>query len=104
MAEPQPLAVALSELITRRGLARVRGESQLAEVWAKCIDGQWQDRTRVIGIRRGVLQVAVANAPLRSELQAFHKAAILATLQQTAPQLRIRDIKFQLKGDLSQSN
>ncbi len=104
MAEPQPLAVALSELIARRGLARIRGESQLAEIWAKSIDEHWRDRTRVLGIRRGVLQVAVANAPLRSELQAFHKATILSTLKKTAPQLRIRDIRFQLKGDLSSNH
>lgn len=94
---PQPLAAALSELFARRGFARVQGQSRLADVWAK-VAGQWAGQTRVTGIQRGVLQVAVNNAPLRSELEGFHKADLLEAVQQADPGLSIHGIRFRLQG------
>jgi hypothetical protein len=36
-----------------------------------------------------------------SELASFHKQSLLRTLQQKHGELKIRDLKFRLKGDLS---
>jgi len=98
--EPQPLEAALSEVIALRGLARVRGGSALANAWAE-VAREWGKHTAVIGLRRGVLHVAVSNAPLRSELEGFHKQALLKALQENNPRLFVRDLKFQLKGNLA---
>lgn len=94
---PQPLSAALSELFALRGFARVQGQTRLAEAWKKAAR-EWAGRTRVTGIQRGVLQVAVDNAPLRSELEGFHKAELLAALQQADPGLAIKGIRFRLQG------
>jgi hypothetical protein len=99
MAEPQRLANALSELITLRGLASSRGRTQLEDAWGE-IAREWGRHTRALELKRGVLQVGVSNAPLRSELESYHKAALLAALHEQFPKLRVRDLKFVLKGDL----
>lgn len=94
---PDPLSSALSELISARGLARARGESQLADAWRQAAGEACSQRTRPLGLRRGVLQVAVDSAPLRSELQSFRRAELLHALQEAAPHLNVRDLKFVLK-------
>jgi len=99
--DPQPLARALSELIAVRGLARMRGDAQLTAVWQDIAGAKIAGRTRVLGIRRQVLQIGVAHAPLLGELASFHRTDLMAALNSRHPELRIRDIKFLMRGDLS---
>ena len=56
--------------------------------------------TQVVGIRRGVLQVAVGNSPLLSELAAYHKVNLLEAFSRDHPELKIRDLKFVMRGSL----
>jgi len=99
--EPQPLSRVLSELIALRGFARVKSGSQLEEAWRETAGGEISAATRVQGIKRGVMQVAVGNAPLLGELVSFHKGTLLKSLQSGYPHLKVRDLRFVLKGDLS---
>jgi len=99
--ETQHLSSVLSELIALRGVARVRGESQLASIWNEVAGSAIGGRTKSLGIKRGVLHIGVSNAPLLSELVSFHKASLLRTLQQEHADLNIRDLKFRLKGDMA---
>jgi hypothetical protein len=99
--EPQPLSAALSQLIAMRGLARAGGDAQLTEIWKSLAGPKIAGATRVLNIHRGVLHVAVTNAPLLSELASFHKSSLLAALTEEYPHLRIRDLKFRLRGDLA---
>jgi hypothetical protein len=98
---PRPLSAALSELVSLRGLARTGGPAELASVWKETAGDTIAQKTRVLGMKRGVLQIAVSNSPLLSELASFHKESLLRTLQQQHGDLKIRDLKFRLKGDLS---
>ena len=98
---PSPLGQALSQLIALRGLARVRGEPQLAAVWAEIAGPAIAPHTKVMGINRGVLQVAVSSAALLSELASFHKASLLSAFKEKQGHLKVRDMKFRLKGDLA---
>ena len=95
--EPQHLSQVLSQLISLRGLARVRGDAQLAEIWKTAAGPQIAAQTRVLGIQRGVLQVGVSNSSLLSELVSFHRFTILDALKREHPHLKIRDLKFRLK-------
>jgi len=93
---PQRLALALSELIAQRGYARVRGDAQLQSAWAEASGPMIARQTRAVAIRRGVLHVAVAHAPLLSELAGYYRQALLEKLQEKHADLRIRDVKFKL--------
>jgi predicted nucleic acid-binding Zn ribbon protein len=98
---PEPLSLAVAELIARRGWAQVEAHARLVEAWRKAAGPPVAAATKVIGIRRGVLHIAVGNSPLLSELVAYHKATLLAALSQIFPECKIRDLKFVMKGNLS---
>ncbi len=100
---PQRLALALSELIARRGYARVRGNAQLQSAWAEASGATIARQTRAVAIRRGVLHVAVAHAPLLSELAGFYRQSLLEKLQEKHAGLRIRDVKFRLDSSVAPS-
>ncbi|MEX0718418.1 MAG: DUF721 domain-containing protein [Planctomycetaceae bacterium] len=98
---PESLGKALAELVALRGLARPRGDAQLADVWRNVAGPQIAAATKVLGIRRGVLQVGVSNSALLSELASFHKASLLAAMTREHADLKIRDLKFRLNGEIS---
>jgi predicted nucleic acid-binding Zn ribbon protein len=97
---PERLSQAVTELIALRGWAQVQGHARLNEAWKSAAGASVAAATRVLGIRRSVLQVAVGNSPLLSELAAYHKSSLLAALARECPELKVRDLKFVLKGNL----
>jgi predicted nucleic acid-binding Zn ribbon protein len=97
---PERLSQAVTDLIALRGWAQVQGNARLHEAWKTAAGASIAAATRVLGIRRSVLQVAVGNSPLLSELAAYHKASLLAALSRECPELKVRDLKFVLKGNL----
>lgn len=99
-AEPQHVAKVLSELIARKGLARVHGVEQLQQAWRTVAGNEMGSQTRVMELTRGVLNIGVGSSALFSELAGFHKPALLEQLQLQFAHLKIRDLKFRLKTDL----
>lgn len=95
---PRPLSELLSQVVALRGLARFQGDAQLQEIWSAVAGPQFAASTRAIAIKRNVLQIAVRNAPLLSELVAFHQHLFKATLREKYPHLKIRDLKFVLQS------
>ena len=102
MSEPQPLSAALAELIARRGFARVQGSAQLVGIWKQVAGAQFADKTKVIGLKRGVLEIAVNSSGLLSQLASFHQAPLLKTLKTEHPDLKIKDLRFKLRNDVTE--
>lgn len=101
MSEPTPLSSVISELIARKGLARVQGNAQLAGIWKSVAGDRIAGRTKVQGIKRGVLEVGVENSALMNELDSFQKTALLYKLQKEHSEQKISDIRFKLRSDLN---
>jgi predicted nucleic acid-binding Zn ribbon protein len=101
MSDPTPLSAVISELIARKGLARVQGNAQLVGVWKTVAGDRISSRTKVLGLKRGVLEVAVDNSALMNELASFHKTALLHKLQKEYSEHRITDIRFKLRTDMN---
>ena len=99
-SEPQHVSRALSDLIALRGFARVRGDAQLSALWNEVAGTVIGDQTKVLGIRRGVLNVGVSNAPLLSELASFHMTSLLESIQNRRPDLQIKRLKFRMNGHM----
>ncbi len=97
--EPQPLGDVLSRLMALRGYGRVRGGRQLAEVWCAAAGEKIAARTRVLGLKHGVLQIGVSNAALLGELTSFHRHSLLESLQKCGADYAIRDLKFRLRTE-----
>jgi len=98
--DPPLVGDVLSQLFALRGYGRRRGDRQLHDIWAEVAGETIARQTRVAAVRNGVLQVGVASSGLLSELDAFHKPALLERLQREHPHLRVADIRFRLRGDL----
>ena len=98
---PDRLSQAVTDLIALRGWARVAGTHSSPKLGNGSRERRLPAATRVVGIRRGVLQVAVGNSPLLSELAAYHKGTLLEAFSRDHPELKIRDLKFVMRGNLS---
>lgn len=95
------LGSALSQLFALKGYAADRGNAQLVEAWKALAGERIASRTAVLGVNRGVLQVGVSSAAMLGELASFHKDRLVADLKAKHPALKLRDIKFRLRGDLA---
>jgi hypothetical protein len=97
--EPQAIAGILSEVVSRRGLARVRTQGHLEDAWRETIGEPGARYTRVGLLRRGVLEILVAHSVLLQELAGFHKQSLLERIREVLQSDRITDLRFRLDGD-----
>ncbi len=95
MPAPKPIADILAQLMARRGYARQMAAASYAEAWRDAIGDKLLPFTRPGQIRRGVLEVFVANSTMMQELT-FQKSAILAKLKPLLPEEDIRDLRFKI--------
>jgi len=101
MSDPTPLSSVLSELIAKKGIARVQGNAQLVGIWKSVVGEKVSSRTKVLGLKRGVLEVGVDNSALMNELASFQKAGFVRKFQTEHAEHKISDIRFQLRSDLN---
>lgn len=101
MPDPTPLSAVLSELIARKGLARVQGNAQLIGIWKAVAGDRISGQTKVLAVKRGVLEVGVDNSALMNELVSFHKATLLRKFQKEHPEHKLKDIRFKLRSDMN---
>lgn len=90
---PERLANVLAELMARRGYARVQSMEAYEEAWRVAAGPLLAQYTRVGQLRRGTMEVVVANSTLLQELT-FQKAALLKKLIQALPNEGIRSLRF----------
>jgi hypothetical protein len=98
--EPQAIGSILGELISRRGLARVRSQEHIENAWRQAIGELGAQYTRLGVFRRGVLEILVANSVLLQELAGFQKQTLLERMQQALQSEQIREIRFRLDGSV----
>ncbi len=91
----------VSELLTRRGYARVKAASQLADVWGDVVGDRIARMTTAGTIRRGILEVTCKNSAVMQEL-AFKKHSLVTKLNQkmgsqgNIENLQIKDLKLRV--------
>jgi hypothetical protein len=91
---PEKIADVLGRLFTSRGWGRKNDRLRLESAWTAAANEKYRKDTRVLGLRRGVLEIEVKNAVLMSELAQYHKRGLLAALRQSLPGLTLTDLKF----------
>src|SRR5262249_9942433 len=92
--DPEPIKEILSRLFTARGWGRRQGRLQLERVWTDAVGPEFDAQTRVLGVKRGVLEIEVADAVLVQELSHYHKRRLLQALAAKLPGQAIKDLKF----------
>ena len=93
MPAPRPIADVLSQLIAKRGYARERAGAALTSAWTKAVGPQFAATTRAGNVRRGTLEITVANNLLAQEL-GFRKTELIEQLQRLAPDETITNLRF----------
>jgi len=96
--KPEPDAELIKEILARlftaRGWGRRQARLHLERAWAAVVAAEHVAHTRVMGLRRGILEVEVNSAPLLHELKSFHLRRLLKALQQQLPSEPPREIRF----------
>jgi predicted nucleic acid-binding Zn ribbon protein len=91
---PEPIGDILAQLMARRGFARVQSSAAAEKAWREAA-GELAAFTRIGAVRRGKLEVTVANSTVVQELT-FRKSALLGTLAKLLPDQRIQDVRFRV--------
>jgi predicted nucleic acid-binding Zn ribbon protein len=91
---PELLGEVLGRLFAARGWGRRQGRLQLEQAWAEAVGPEQAAHTRVGALRRGVLEVIVANGVLMQELAHFHKRRLLEELRRRLPGTTVTDLRF----------
>ena len=91
---PEKVGEVLGRLFTSRGWGRKNDRVRLENAWSEVAGEEWGKATRLLGLKRGVLEVEVKSAVLMSELAQYHKRGLLAKLRKALPGVTLTDIKF----------
>jgi predicted nucleic acid-binding Zn ribbon protein len=92
---PVSIADVLAELMARKGFARVQSAQAYEAAWVEAAGEMMAEYTRVGSVRRGVLEVIVANSTLLQEL-VFQKQTLVVSLNEQLPDEGIRDLRFRV--------
>ncbi len=93
--QPQKIGDILSELMARRGYARVQSGGSCGDAWREAAGREVAQFTRATQVRRGVLEVLVSNSMMVQEI-GFQKAALIQRLAELLPDEKIRDLKLRV--------
>jgi predicted nucleic acid-binding Zn ribbon protein len=91
---PENIADILGRLFTARGWGRKNDRLRLEGAWAEAAGPELLKDTRIVVVRRGVLEVEVRSAVMMQELAQFHKRALLGKLRKLLPGVTLTDLKF----------
>jgi len=92
---PQPIGDILAELMARNGFAGLQSAETLERAWKEAAGALVAKYTRVGALRRGKLEVIVANSTLVQELT-YQKPALLKAVNRLLPDQHIQDVRFRV--------
>jgi predicted nucleic acid-binding Zn ribbon protein len=92
---PELIGNVLSELMTRRGFARVQSARTYEAAWREAAGALAAKYTCVGSLQRGTLDVIVLNSTLVQEMT-FRKPVLLEVLNELLPEEGIKDLRFRV--------
>lgn len=92
---PRRAADVLSQLMARKGYGQTKSKENLDEAWQIAVGPKFTKTTRAGTIKRGTLEVIVANSAAMQQL-GFQKRQLLSAMQQQLPEAKIKDLRFSI--------
>jgi predicted nucleic acid-binding Zn ribbon protein len=92
----EPLGAILGRVVDRRGRIRGCSAEELMLAWRRAAGEGLGKRTKVTGLRGGVLQVAVNSGVLLQQLVGFRHDELVKALQEQFHRTYVKKIKFSL--------
>lgn len=96
MSEPEPIKEVLARLFTARGWGRRQGRMQLERAWAEAVGADYDEKTRVLGLKRGTFEIEVASGVIVQELTHYHRKRLLDVLRAKLPGQAIKELRFKV--------
>lgn len=96
--EPRKLGEFLPEILRAIGPRRRDELYALTEAWSRAAGPDVALRTRVIGMNRDTLTIAVESAALKQEIDSFRRPEILARFRAEFPRRPIADLRCVLRA------
>jgi predicted nucleic acid-binding Zn ribbon protein len=93
--KPKTIGNVIAQVITARGYGRIQADTNFADAWKAAVGEALAKYTKPGRLRRGVLEITVANSMTVQELT-FQKQQILKQLQTNQPDAKIRDLRFRI--------
>jgi predicted nucleic acid-binding Zn ribbon protein len=93
---PEPIKEVLARLFTSRGWGRRSARLHLERAWTEAVGAEYETHTRVLGLKRGILDVEVDSAILVQELTHYHKRRLVTVLRARLPGQTIKDVRFRV--------
>ena len=84
----------IAGLFTARGWGRRQARLHLERAWEETAGPELAAQTRLVDVRRGVMEIEVNNAVLLQELAAFQKRTLLEQLRRRLPNTTLNDLRF----------
>lgn len=94
-SRPQRAGDVLANLMARKGYAQQMTASACAEAWVESVGTEWSSASRPGNVRRGVLEVTVANSSVLHELT-FRRRQLVTELRRLIPEQNIENIRFRI--------
>ncbi len=95
-AGPEPIGDILTRLFTSRGWTRRLERQRLESLWTDICPESYRSDSRVLSLKRGILEIEVRSTVLMQELAQFHERSLLAKLQTKLANPKLKKIKFRL--------
>jgi predicted nucleic acid-binding Zn ribbon protein len=92
---PEKISKILADLMARRGYAGVQSAQAHDAAWRQAAGPLAAEYTRIGSLRRGKLEIIVANSTLVQEL-GFQKQALLEKLAGLLPDEKLKDLRFRV--------
>jgi predicted nucleic acid-binding Zn ribbon protein len=93
--KPKAIGNVIAQLITARGYGRIQADANFAAAWQSAVGPVLAKYTCPGRLRRGVLEITVANSMTVQELT-FQKQEVLRKLQAEVSDAKIRDLRFRV--------
>jgi predicted nucleic acid-binding Zn ribbon protein len=90
-----PIKSALGAFLKANQLLGAAKRPRLEATWSRIVGPEFAGHTRVLGFRKGTLEIGVESSALMNEIR-FHQAALLADLQREVSRPAIARISFSL--------
>ena len=95
---PEPLKDVIAQLFVSRGWGRASERKRLEDAWAKAAGEIVAGQTRVLVLKRGVLDIEVRGGVLLQELASFHKRKLLEAMKTLLPGHPLKELRFRSAG------
>ena len=92
--EPRRIGRLVEEVLGGLSIQRSKTRVALVAAWEAAVGPSVARQSRVVGLERGTLHVAVESAPLLQHLAQFRKAELLRALRSDPAASAVRDLRL----------